>query len=801
MKVTHTWLAEYVPGLLEHPVGGDADALGDALSEIGLTCEEVIRVGEGLDGIVVAEVRDLRPHPDADRIQLVEVDPGDGEAIQICCGAFNMSVGDKVPLATIGTTMPNGMEIARRKMRGEWSNGMLCSGRELGVNDDHDGILVLDGSLEVGTPIADALGVVADAIFDLDVTPNRPDGLSVIGVARDVAARLGLPFELPAIDVVESGAPAGELASVRIHDTQLCGRFTVRVLSGVPAGAASPPWMQQRLEHCGMRPINAIVDVSNYVMLEYGQPNHTYDLATVPSGHLGVRRASAGEKIVTLDGQTRELTERDGVIVDERDQPIGIAGVMGGESTEIGGATDSVLLELAWWDPASISFTSKRLGLRSEASARYEKGVDPEIASRAALRFAQLLVAQGATLHPGEVVAEGTLPVPVTVDVRTARVNELLGSALDHDTIRGLIEPIGFACEPGAEDGVWRVAIPSWRPDATAEIDVVEEVARHHGYERLGKTVPSSPHAGGLTARQVDVRRVRSYLVAAGASEATPMSFLAPGELEATGVRADGVRVANPLVAEESVLRTSLLPGLVATLGYNAAHRNVGLSLFEVGHCFAAAPDGGLPLEWEEVAVVLGGRDARDAVELAVQLAEVLRLEDVRVTDRPVGGLHPGRSGVITASGHEIGTVGEVDPAVAERRGIAERVGFVSFVLGGDEFWHGGVGLLSAPRRPAVHRPISRKPSSDVDLAFVVADGIAAADVAATLRSAGGELVVSVDLFDVYRGESLGDGRRSLAFRVRLQAEDRTLADAELSSARAAMIEAAASVHAAEIRA
>lgn len=800
MKVTHTWLAEYVPGLLEHPVGGDPDALGDVLSEIGLTCEEVIRVGEGFDGIVVAEVRSLRPHPDADRIQLVEVDPGDGEAIQICCGAFNMAVGDKVPLATIGTTMPGGMEIARRKMRGEWSNGMLCSGRELEVSDDHDGILILDGSLDAGTPITDALGIVADAVFDLDLTPNRPDALSVIGVARDVAARLGLRFVLPTNEVAEAGEAAGALASVRIDDPELCGRFTVRVLSGVPVDAESPSWMQQRLAHCGMRPINAIVDASNYVMLEYGQPNHTYDLAKVPSGALAVRRATAGEKIVTLDGQTRELTERDGVIVDEADRAIGIAGVMGGESTEIGDGTDSVLLELAWWDPASISFTSKRLGLRSEASARYERGVDPEIGSRAALRFAELLVAQGATLHPGEVVAEGRLPVPAVVDVRTARVNELLGSDLGHDAIRELIEPLGFACEPAA-DGVWRVSVPSWRPDSTAEIDVVEEVARHHGYERLGRTMPSSPHAGGLTARQLDIRRLRSYLVASGASEATPMSFLAPGELEATGVRADGVRVANPLVAEESILRTSLLPGLVATLGYNAAHRNVGLSLFEVGHCFAAGPDGGLPLEWEEVAVVLGGRDARDAVELAMRIAEVLRLDDVRVVSREVGGLHPGRSGVVTASGHEIGTVGEVDPAVAERRGIGERVGFVSFVLGGDEYWHGGTGLLSAPRRPATHRSISRKPSSDVDLAFVVADGVAAADVAATLRSAGGDLVASVDLFDVYRGATLGEGRRSLAFRVRLQATDRTLVDEELSSVRQAMIDAAATAHAAEIRA
>ena len=801
MKVLHNWLAEYVPGLLDHPVGGDPDALGDVMSSLGLCCEEVVRIGGGLDGIVVAEVLGLSPHPNADKIQLVQVraEPG-AEPLQVCCGAFNMAVGDLVPLATIGTTMPGGMEIARRKLRGEYSNGMLCAEDELGLGADHAGILILDPALTVGTPIIEALGIVPDAVFDLDLTPNRPDALSVIGVARDVAAKLGLEFELPAIDVPTSGADAGSLASVRIDDADLCGRFTVRVLSGV-AIDESPSWMQQRLTHCGMRPINSVVDVSNYVMLEYGQPNHTYDLATVPDGALGVRRARAGERLVTLDSQTRSLDERDGVIVNRDDEPIGIAGVMGGESTEIGDSTESVLLELAWWDPASISFTSKRLGLRSEASSRYEKGVDHEIANRAAWRFAQLLVEQGATLHPGEIVAEGNAPEPARIEVRTARVNALLDTAFTSDEIAAYLAPIGFAAEPTADPDVLAVTIPSWRPDSTGEIDVVEEVARLHGYEHLGKTVPKSSRAGGLTERQADIRRLRSYLASTGASEATPMSFLAPGDLEASGVRADGVTVANPLVAEESVLRTSLLPGLVKTLGYNAAHRNVGVSLFEIGHCFARAADGGLPTEWEEVGVVLGGRDARAAVELALRLATLIGVEDVRLRNEPVGGLHPGRSAVIVAGEVAIGVVGEVDPEVCARRGVAERVGYVSYVLGGDEYWHGDVGLLSASRTDRVFRPISRMPSSDVDLAFVVDDSVGADELADTLRSSGGDLVTSVDLFDVYRGTSVGDGRRSLAYRLRIQAPDRTLTDVELADVRNALVAAASTAHGAELRA
>ena len=814
MKVLHRWLAEYVPGLLDHEIGGDPDALGDVMSDIGLCCEEVVRIGAGLDGIVVAKVLDLSPHPDADRIQLVQValgdsDGGDGEPLQICCGAFNMAVGDLVPLATLGTTMANGMEIARRKMRGEWSNGMLCSASELELSSDHSGILVLDPTLALGTPIREALGIETDAMFDLDLTPNRPDALSVIGVARDIAAKLGLEFVLPEIELVESGDATSELASVSIADPDLCGRFTARVLSGVSVGE-SPSWMQQRLTLCGMRPINSVVDVSNYVMLEYGQPNHTYDLAEVPSGHLGVRRAIEGEQIRTLDDQTRTLTARDGVIVDSADRAIGIAGVMGGLSTEISGTTESVLLELAWWDPKSISFTSKRLGLRSEASARYEKGVDHEIAARAAQRFAQLLIAQGATLHPGSVVAEGTLPEVRVIRVRTDRVNAILGTAIAAAEVRSLLESVGFDCAPsdGSDDDL-DVTIPSWRPDSTGEIDAIEEIARLYGYDRIGKTVPSSPRAGSLSTRQADIRTLRRFLTDRGASEAMPMSFLAPGDLEACGVRPDGVVVANPLVAEESILRTSLLPGLVRTLGYNAAHRSVGVALFEVGHCFAREPQGGLPLEWEEVAVVLGGSSAPAAVELAIALTNLFGVPGVVVRNAPVGGLHPGRSAEIRVErvGSDgsveetvIGTVGEIDPAVAERYGVDERVGYVSFTLGGVEPWHGDAGLLSAERSGGGYRSISRMPSSDVDLAFVVPDEVPADRVLATLRTAGGELVAWAELFDVFRGASVPDGSRSLAFRIRCQASDRTLNEAELAELRTRMIAAVTSGHNAALR-
>ena len=802
MKVLHNWLAEFVPGLLDHPVGGDPDALGDLMTELGLCCEEVIRLGN-LDGIVVGEVLERAPHPNADRIQLVRVNVGaEGEPLHICCGATNFEVGDKVPLATLGTTMPGGMLIEKRKLRGELSEGMMCSGKELELGDDHSGILILDPELAVGTPITEALGIEADALFDLDLTPNRPDALSIIGVARDIAASLGLPFVLPDIDVPESGAPASELASVAISDPDLCGRFTARVLSNVKIGT-SPEWMQQRLTLMGMRPINSVVDISNYVMLECGQPNHTYDLAKVGGGALGVRRARDGEEIVTLDDQTRTLVARDGVIVDGADRAVGIAGVMGGADTEISDSTENVLLEAAWFAPKEIGFTSKRLGLRSEASARFEKGVDPELAERASLRIAQLLVEQGATLHPGVIVAEGSVPEPATFTVRTARVNAILGSDLTTSQIRGYLDSISFTTSDTDDADIYSVTVPSWRPDSTAEIDAIEEVARLHGYDQFGKTVPKSPLGGGLSARQLDVRRLRRFLVSAGLYETTPMAFLAPGDAENSGVRADAVVVTNPLVAEESVLRTSLLPGLIKTVGYNATHRQSGVGLFEIGHCFAQAEDGGLPTEWEEVAIILAGSDARDAVELARKLTTLFGLVGpVTIRNEAVGGLHPGRSGVIRVGskkkGADIGVVGEVDPAVAERHGINERVAYVSFTLGGPEYWHGGDGLLSVARVERRARHISRMPSSDVDLAFVVDDGVGADVLAQTLRSAAVE-VVSVELFDVFRGASVGEGKRSLAYSIRLQA-DHTMKDDEIATLRQKLIDAAANGHKAELR-
>ena len=791
MKVLLSWLREFAP------FEGDPVALGDQMSDLGMAVESIERIGEGLEGIVAARVLDLRPHPDADKIQLVDVDRGDGEALQICCGAFNMAVGDHIPLATLGTTMPGGMKIERRKLRGQWSNGMLCSTRELGLGDDHDGIMVLSPTTEPGTDITAALGIVPDVLFDLEINPNRPDAMSVAGVARDLAARMKVPFTQLSPVVVEQGSiPPG--VSVEILDADLCGRFFVRVLGGISVGE-SPTWLANRLTHLGMRPINSVVDVSNYVMLELGQPNHTYDLDKVAGQALRVRRAREGEAIRTLDDTERTLTSGDGVIADGDDLAIGIAGVMGGASTEISDTTTSVLLEMAWWDPMSIARSSARLGLRSEASMRFERGADPEIAELAARRFAELLAPAGATLAAGAVDQRGNLPSRDPVPVRIARVNSLLGTDLGGDTVMELLTPIGFEVTPvgASAAGVQDVTIPTFRYDTTNETDVIEEIARHFSYSRIPRTVPSAVRTGGLTVRQQDRRSIRQTMVGLGLDEAMPLPFVSADDVAASGLPGAFVTVTNPLDAGESVLRTSLRTGLLKVVAYNASHRHPGVRLFEIGKVFGRPIAGAqLPDEREHLGVALAGDDAVGAVETWQVLAEALSFDGHRLEQVAVAGLHPTRSAEIVARTPDgadvvIGAVGEIDPTVLDRFAIAERVGWLEVDL--DR-------LLDLPHGDHDYHPISRHPSSDFDLAFEVPEATSAAAVERSIREAAGPLLASVRLFDVYRGQGVAEGHRSLAYRLRLQAHDRTLTDADIADLRTRVVTAVADQHAAVLR-
>ncbi|MHB8594172.1 MAG: phenylalanine--tRNA ligase subunit beta, partial [Acidimicrobiales bacterium] len=595
MRVPLSWLCDFAP------FGDDSAALATELDDLGLVVEGVQRVGEGLADVVVARVEEIGPIAGADRIRRVVVEAGSGP-VEVVCGAWNFHEGDLVPLAPVGAVLPGGFEIGRRTMKGVVSNGMLCSPSELDLAGEHQGILVLgsavlDGTdaLEPGTALIEALGLEPDVVFDLSVDANRPDAWSVAGVARDLAARLRLPFTLPDPPTAPSGPePVERWAHVEVVDDDLCPRFTARVLRGVAVGP-SPRWLVRRLTLAGMRSINNVVDASNYVMLELGQPTHLYDLDRVAGGGLRVRAARRGESVITLDGTEHHMGERalsidddrrDCLICDAEDTPVGIAGIMGGASSEITAATTRVLVEVAYFTPMAIARTAKRLSLRTEASARFERGCDPWGIDRAAARLSQVL-SDGAggvfEAAAGAIDVCGPVPGPGKVTVRTARVNAVLGTDLDAVAVAGYLEPIGFQCETAP--GVLQVTVPTFRPDTAREIDVIEEVARHYGYSRIPRRKPAAPQVGALTSYQRQRRLVREVVAGLGAHEAWTTSLLAPGDHALAGMHG-GVEVANPLTPDESVLRQGLLPGLLRAIAFNADRRQGEIRLFEIGRVF-----------------------------------------------------------------------------------------------------------------------------------------------------------------------------------------------------------------------
>ena len=783
MKIVLSWLKEFVP--VELPL----DDLVAVLGDLGVPVEEVTPIGDDLTGVVVAKVVEIAAIEGADKIRRVVVDAGGDEPVQVVCGAWNFDVGAVVPLATVGTVLPGDFKIARRKMKGVESAGMLCAPDELGLPGDHSGILLLPEHLELGADFSTAMGLEPDVVLDLEVNPNRPDAMSVVGVARDLAARLRLPFTPPepALDARGDADPI----TVEVLDADACPRFVAQVVGSITVGP-SPAWIAQRLTLAGMRPINNVVDASNYVMLELGQPNHAYDLARLPGRGLRVRKAADGETLVTLDDVERRFTAEDLLICDAEDAPVGIAGIMGGASSEVDATTSEVLLEAAHFDPMTIAWTSKRLALRSEASARFEKGVDPRGIERAVARFVELLRDGGAVAAATRVDASVDTVPPPPVRVRTARINGVLGTQLTDSQVKDYLDPIGFTAEPTG-DGAFDVTIPSWRPDSSTEIDVIEEVARLHGYAAIEPTVPRSTITGGLDDHQRDRRLVRQILLGTGASEAWTTTFVSPTELERCGLDpAEAVVVANPLVADESRLRTSLLPGMVRSIAYNASHRELDVWLYEIGAVFRV-PDvpQELPDEREMVAVALGGADARTAVAVWNALAEGLVVRDARVEAARAPGLHPTRTARVIVDGETIGFVGEIDPAVLEASDVPERVGWLEIDLRA---------LLRAPHGPDQLAPVSRYPSSDIDLSFEVDEATPAGDVLRTMRFAGVDVLTGVALFDVYRGPSVAAGRRSLTYRVRLQAPDRTLTDDELAAARQRLIDAVETAHPASLR-
>jgi phenylalanyl-tRNA synthetase beta chain len=623
------------------------------------------------------------------------------------------------------------------------------------------------------------------------------------------------------------------LTTVEVIDPDLCPRFTARVLLGVEVGP-SPQWIARRLTLAGMRPINNVVDASNYVMLDLGQPTHPYDLDRVARHGLRVRAARPGEVVTTLDGVQRRMGERsvgmgddrrDCLICDGDDTPVGIGGIMGGASSEISTSTTRVLLEAAYFTPMAIARSSKRLGLRSEASARFERGCDPEGIDRAVLRLCEILGASAGAAYrsaAGALDVRGVVPGPVRVELRTDRVNTVLGTELDDATVAGYLEPIGFGCEAESA-GVLAVTVPTFRPDTEREIDVIEEVARHHGYARIPRRRPSAPQVGRLTRYQRDRRLARRVVADLGAHEAWTASLLGPDDQRRAGIDG-GVQVTNPLTPDESVLRQSLLPGMLGALAFNADRRQGEVRLFEVGHVFPPPGPDRVARAFARTDTVIGerevlglalageGDDARRAALAWRFLADAFGVEGVELVAPGAGGqgeldsvppgLHPTRSARLVVSGSEgraprvIGVVGEVDPGVLAEFGLdaeRRRVGWLEVDLDGL--------LVRARRRGSLLVAVSKFPSSDVDMAFVVEDAVPAAAVEQTVRLAAGALLESLTLFDVYRGTGVPEGTRSLAYRLRLCAPDHTLTDQEVAEVRGRCIAAAEQAHGARLRA
>jgi phenylalanyl-tRNA synthetase beta chain len=807
MRISLKWLSQYVD--LPSP-----EELARGLTAVGLEVEAIERTGQGLAGVVVARVLSSERHPNAEKLSVTSIDGGSAP-LQVVCGAKNYAVGDLVPLATVGTSLPGGLKIEKAKLRGVESFGMLCSARELGLDADAGGLLILPKDLKPGTPIAEALGL-EDVLLEINVTPNRPDCLSHIGIAREVAALLGKPVRPPAAAVQEVGAPAAQAVKVRIEAPERCARYAARVIEGVRIGP-SPAWLARRLEACGVRSISNVVDATNYVLLELGHPLHAFDLDKVAGAEIVVRTARPGERITTLDGKERTLEESDLLIAD-RERGSALAGVMGGGDSEISGGTTRVLLESAWFAPGTIRRTSRRQGLKSEASYRFERGADPGMVLPALDRCAALIAElAGGAVRPGVVDCLARPATPGQVRLRWHRPAELLGMEVPREEARRVLGGLGFLeRQADGEGATW--AVPSWRVDVSIEEDLVEELVRTRGYDAIPETLP--PSAVRTPAEPPEARvvtRLREALEAAGFSEAVNFSFVAEPDLaplryevvtgDGSG-RARAIALQNPISAELALMRTSLVPSLLRNAARNRAQRVDDVRLYEIARTYHPAPpqsQGDAPSsESMQVAGVLVGRrapagwtagaDDVDFYDAKAVVEAVLAGQGVVGARFEAGGEtyhHPRHAASIKGAGDEerLGSFGELHPRVAKAFDLPR--GVLIFELSLDALVRHGALVPryhAIPSLPAAHR----------DLAVVVADAVTAEAVLAAVREE--PLVEAATLFDVYRGAPIPAGKKNLALAIRYRAADRTLTDAEAEAAHQRIVARLAQRLGAELR-
>jgi phenylalanyl-tRNA synthetase beta chain len=791
MKVPLSWLNEYV-----NLSGLSTADLCDKLTFSGVEVEGVETKGISYDHFVVAEVRACEKHPNADKLKVCRVFDGRDE-LPVVCGAPNVAAGQKVCLARAGAVLADGTKLKKAKIRGVESSGMLCAEDELGLSARHEGLLVLDPALPAGAPLAGVLPP-PETVLDIEITWNRPDCLSIIGIAREFSALLGRPVRLPDVDFPENGPDVNTLAAVRVEAPALCPRYTARVLTGVKDGP-SPSWMQRRLELCGVRPISLIVDVTNYVMLECGQPLHAFDHRRVTDRTIVVRRARAGEKMDTLDGVARELDDRMLAIADPA-RAVAVAGVMGGAGSGIEpGKTDAVLLESATFDAASVKRTATVLNLKTESGHRFERGVDPGLADWASRRAAGLLVAHGgATAARGVIDADGRPSGGRRVALRFGRCRDVIGAPVEDDRMVGILSGLGLRLDGRTAEAA-TFAIPSWRGDLEIEADLVEEVARIHGLQAIpdrppqAAVVPDAPDAG--TAAQA---ACRATLLGLGFTEAVHYSFLSAAALDAFDARQPARRLVlpNPVSADYAVLRDSLLPQLSAAAGRNAGRQAEPVLLFEMGRVFGRdARDE--PVEEERVALALSGPAGRDRLdrrravsneEAALwlkgavdRLAAALHAGAIEL--RPAGhpAMTPGWASEILLGGEPVGLLGLLSAALRHPWRLNGPLAVAELRL---------PPLLAGHGRLAPLREVPAFPSVRRDLALVAPPGVRHADLVAAIRAAGGADLTGVELFDIFKAKEPGRAQRSMAYALEFRSSSRTLTDDEVNAALQAVIRA-----------
>src|SRR5512133_665450 len=791
MKVTYNWLKEFVDFDLS------PEALADLLTMLGLEVEGMEQQGGGMDDVVVARVEEKRQHPNVDKLSLCRVNNG-SEVLDVVCGAQNFQQGDTVALAQIGAVLPGDFKIKRSKIRGEESCGMLCSEKELGLADESAGIMVLpSGIAALGTPVFEALGL-KDTLLEIGLTPNRADCLSVAGIAREIAAKLGKSVQYPDMPISEGSVAADATIGVTVEDADLCPRYAARYISGCQI-APSPGWLVKRLSAVGMRSISNVVDVTNLVMMELGHPLHAFDCEQLEGHRIVVRRAGEGELFTSLDEQQRTLTGDDLVICDAV-RPVALAGVMGGLNSEISDTTTNILLESAWFKPAAIRRTSKRLGLHTESSHRFERGADigmvPRALDRAASLIAQL---SGGTIAQGVVDVYPGKTTPPVITLRPERAGALLGIELSLQEVADILVRLECTVSETAE-GTLEVVPPTYRIDIEREIDLVEEVARMKGFDAIPATMPIARVVSDRpTLHQRLERSVRDILVNHGMNEIINFSFTSPDAadkllLPVDDIRRTAIKLANPLVAEQSIMRTTLLPGVLEAVARNLSFRTMDLKLFEIRRRYLPTAEE-MPREPLCIAGALTGSrvdsgwdSARDTVDfydvkgIVENLLESLHIRGVKwIADTPEAYYHPGKSCSIMVGRDRIGTFGEVHPHVQENFEIEKPV--YAFELDFAKL------VKYANQKTSITAP-SRFPDSTRDIALLAPDELPADKLLECINAVKAQEIEQVEIFDVYRGAGIQENFKSIAIRIRYRSYERTLTDDEIGGIHAKVVAA-----------